>query len=167
MVDDTHDLILRIQALTREEVMEAALAFGDALDTGEELEGEAGRFVEAVEQAPLKHIEETEELARVLLLVAAGDEELAPTVRRILDGVGGKAFILGGLEIVALASLAVAALHIVISKGRTREKTTTTFKYGPDGKIIEGVVTKEQTFGISPNIGGIVTAVAGSVQRAL
>lgn len=160
MSDDTQNLITRINALTREEAMEAALALGDELNTDEELQGEVRRFVEEVEQAPLQYIEETEELARILLVAAADDNELAPTVRKILDAVGEKAFIFGGLEIIALAELVVAGLQIVISKGQTRNTNTTTFKFNPDGTIAEMVVREEQQFGISPGIGHLLADIA-------
>jgi len=162
MAEETPELITRIQALTREEAMEAALALAQELDTGEEPQGEARDFVQAVETAPLQHIEETEELARVLLVAAAADEDLEKTVREILDAIGAKAFILGGLEIVALAALAVAALHIVISKGRSHENKELTLKFGPKGEVTEMVVRKEVAYGISANLGGIVAGAAGS-----
>jgi len=161
MADETSELITRIQALTREEAMEAALALAEEVDTGEKPQGEGGRFVAAVEAAPLQHIEETEELARILLVAAAADEDLAATVREILDAVGNKAFILGGLEIVALAALAVAGLHVVISKGRSRKSKETTYEYGPNGEVTKMVVREEIRYDISANLGGIVAGAAG------
>lgn len=154
MAQDARELIVRIKALSREETMEAALALGAELDTGEEPQGEARRFVDEVEQAPLRHVEETEDLARVLLLAAAADDEYAPTVRRVLDAVGTKAFILGGLEIVALAALAVTALHIVVSKGRT-SRTTTRYECDDEGKPT-AVVVEEEKFGISGGAGAVL-----------
>ena len=134
MAEDTKDLVGRIQGLTREETMEAALALGAELGGDAEPPSEARGFLDQVEQAPLRHIDEGEELARVLLIAAAGDEEYAPTVRRIWDEVGQKVFILGGLEIVALVGLAVTALHIVVSKGRTSQSKTTTYEFDSEGK---------------------------------
>lgn len=162
MTEDIPDLITRIQALTREEAMEAALTLAKELDTGEEPHGEASRFVQAVKTAPLQHIEETEELARIILVAAAADEDLAPTVRETLDAIGTKAFIFGGLEIVALAALAVAALHVVISKGRSREKTELKLEFNEEGKVTKMVVRKDVGYDISADLGGIVAGAAGS-----
>jgi hypothetical protein len=161
MTEEVPELITRIQALTREEAMEAALALAEELDGGDEPQGEALRFVQAVKTAPLQHIEETEELARIILVAAAADGDLAPTVREILDAIGAKAFILGGLEIVALAALAVGALHVIISKGRKRQKKEITLKFGPNGEVTEMVIHEEVDYGISANLGGIVAAAAG------
>jgi hypothetical protein len=161
MAEETPELITRIQALTREEAMEAALALAQELEASEEPHGEAGRFVQAVKTAPLQHIEETEELARVLLVAAAADEDFAPTVREILDAIGTRAFILGGLEIVALAGLGVAALHILLSKGRTHENEELTLKFGPNGEVTEMVVRGEVGYGISADLGGVVAGAAG------
>jgi hypothetical protein len=161
MAENAQELVARIRALTREETMEAALALGAELDTGEQPQGEARRFLDEVEQGPLRHVHETEELARVLLVTAAADDQYAATVRRILDNLGSKALTLGGLEIVALAALAVTALHIVVSKGRTSHSKTTTFEYGPDGKLAKAVVAEGDRFGISPAVGKVLGAVAG------
>lgn len=162
MTQDISTLVDRIEALTREEVMEAGLALSQELDAGDVSDAEGRRFVESVESAPLQHIVEAEELARVLLLAAAADPELAPTVEEILDSVGGKAFILGGLEIVALAALAVAALHIVVSKGRKSDVVETTLHFGPDGRVTDLTVKKDRRFGISANIGKILASAAGA-----
>lgn len=162
MVEETPELISRIQALTREEAMEAALSLAQELETGEEPQGEARRFVQAVKTAPLQHIEQTEELARIILMAAAADEDLAPTVREILDAIGSKAFILGGLEIVALASLAVAALHILISKGRTRENKEVTLQFDQNGNVTKMVIHGTTDYGISADLKGIMAEAAGT-----
>ena len=160
MAEDTKELVARIQALSREEAMEAALALG------QELEGEAGAdtngFVEAVEAAPLRHIEQTEELARVTLVVAAADPGLAVTVSEILDNVGAKAFILGGAEIIALAALGVAALRVVLSRGRESESRTTTLKYDEQGNVTEVVIEEQTSYGVSTDLGAVV---AGAAQQ--
>jgi hypothetical protein len=82
-------------------------------------------------------------------------------VREILDAVGRRAFILGGLEIVALAALAVAALHVVISKGRRDRNKELTVKFGPNGEVTEMVFSEKETFGISADLGGIVAGAVG------
>jgi hypothetical protein len=162
MAEERPGLITRIQALTREEAMEAALALAQELETGEEPQGEARRFVQAVNTAPLQHVEEIEELARIILVAAAADEDLAPTVREILDAIGTKAFILGGLEIVALASLAVAALHIIISKGRTRENKELTLEFDQNGNVKKMVIHGTTDYGIRADLKGIVAQAAGA-----
>ena len=166
MTEEIPDLITRVQALTREEAMEAALALAQELQTGEELQGEARRFVQAVKEAPLQHIEETEELARITLVAAVADEDLAPTVSEILDAIGTRAFILGGLEIVALAALAVAALHIIISKGRTRVDNALTLEFDHDGNVTKMVIRETTNYEISADLKGIVAQAAGATPLA-
>lgn len=156
------DLVDRIQALTREEAMEAGLALGQLLDADEVAYDYGRQFVESVEEAPLQHIAEAEELARVLLLAAAADPELAPMVNEVLDAVGAKAFILGGVEIVALAALAVAALHIVVSKGKKSDSSEIAWQFGPDGSVTGLTMKKDTRFGISANIGKVVASAAGA-----
>jgi hypothetical protein len=158
---DAGSLSDRILRLTREETMEAALALSDELAGDASAPDSAKAFLEEVRDAPLRNLEVTEELARLVLQIAAADSELEPTVREVLDSVGTKAFILGGLEIVALAALAVAALHIIISKGRTADTEIITVKLGPDGQVAEVITSRNQTFGVSTRLGDLVSAVAG------
>ena len=162
MTEEIPELITRIQAFTREEAMEAALSLAQELQTGDVPQGEALRFVQAVRAAPLQHVEATEELARIILIAAATDEDLAPTVAEILGAIGAKAFILGGLEIVALAGLAVVALHIIISKGRTRESKDLTLEFDPHGNVTKMVVHQTTNYDIPADLKGIVAQAAGA-----
>lgn len=162
MSEGTDQLIARIESLSREEAMEAGLALGQELDPNQEADRAGQAFIDAVQAAPLKHIEQTEELARLVLVAAAADPRTADIVRDILDNVGSRAFILGGAEIVALAALAVAALHVVMSRGRQDESRTTTYKFDDQGRVTEMVVEETTTYGISADLGGVV---AGAVPQ--
>jgi hypothetical protein len=167
MADDITDLISRIRLLSREEAMEAGLALGEDLiesaDQSAPLTAASASFVASVEASPLEHIEDVEELARVMLVAAAADPEFGPVVGEILDAVGRKAFLLGGSEIVALAAVAVSALHVVISKGRRAVSKTTTLRFGPDGGVTEFVIEDKVEFGISSSgVADIVESAADS-----
>ena len=158
MTDETIELAHRILKLSREEALEAATALGRLLDAnGTEPPPGTVAFLNEVEDRPLAYTEEIEGLARVLLLEAAADPELSDDVEEILDATGRTAFIFGGAEIVALAGLAVIALHTILSKGRKREKRSK-YKLDESGRPIE-LVIEEVEYGLSPGVGGIVASV--------
>lgn len=105
---------------------------------------------------PLAHQDDVEDLAKVLLLTTA---EIEPAmVERALDGVGQRQIIFGGLELVAVAILAIGALHIIVSKGKSEESTTTRIEKDTDGK--EVVTTSTETrYAISDALGDMLRAI--------
>jgi hypothetical protein len=118
------ELLERLAELTRPEVLEAALAVGEQMGAGEASGEEAESFLAEVKDAPYAALEEVEQLARAALVAAASDPVGREVVREVVDRVGQKAFIFGGLEIVAVAVVGVALLQAVQAKGRTSEEET-------------------------------------------
>jgi hypothetical protein len=151
------DLTERIGVLTREEVLEAALAVGADVET-EEPEPEEQRFLASVEAEPFAAIAEVEELARLSLLLAAGDPELRPIVEEAVDAVGKKAFIFGGAEILIAGTLTLGLLHMLMSRGRLSEEQTEV-TYDEHGRPI--VRHRKVVYGVSSGITGVLKALAG------
>jgi hypothetical protein len=156
---DVQAVVARIQSLTREEAIEAALALEDEVEV-EAAAPPADEFVATVESAPFDHLPEAEELARVVLVLAALDPETGPKVEEIVDRVGDKAFIFGGAEIVALVGLAVLAIHLFQTKGKKSETETTQIVIAPDGT--QTIMHKTETiYGIDPAVGEVVAGAVG------
>lgn len=135
-----------ILELNREQVMEATRALRKPLESavasgGEPTgESEAGAgdaetmiatWLDDVNSSPESHIAEVEELARVILLWAAAQPQLSADVTEAVEGVGQRAFIFGGLEIVALAALGVYVFNSIQSHGIATTEEETEIK--PDG----------------------------------
>jgi hypothetical protein len=110
-------------------------------------------------RSPLEHLEDIEDLARVVLLIAATSDP--EEVSLALDGAGRRQLVLGGVELVALATLGLGALQVLVTKGRTREVTTETVRDRPDGDR-EVVKTTETTYGISSQLASLLRGVIGS-----
>src|SRR6201989_3029633 len=104
----------KILALNRAQVIEAATTFSNIITEGEP-DTASATVATTVQADPTAHIEEVEALFRIILLNAADNPEYAPIVADVIDGAGQKQFILGGLEIVALAVVGVAALKIILN----------------------------------------------------
>jgi hypothetical protein len=151
----TSELTRRILDADRDTVYEAAQLYAATLDP------DAGAVEpdHPVLQAPLEHLEDIEDLARVVLLVAATSDPEEVSVA--LDGAGRRQLVLGGVELVALATLGLGALQILVTKGRTREVTTETVREGAGGDR-EVVKTTETTYGISSQLASLLRGVIGS-----
>lgn len=116
------ELIEAINKLERDQALEAARFLCQAL-VGDEVADENIPELQAIVERPFFHLPDVESLARLTLLSAASSPEGAEEVRRAIEGVGRKQFILGGGEIVALAAIAVVALNISLRGGRGRVVT--------------------------------------------
>jgi hypothetical protein len=152
---DTEDLIQRILGADRETVYEAAQLYAATLEP--EFDGELPDH--PLLREPADHPGDVEDLARVLLLVAV--ESDPAEVALALDGAGRRQVVLGGAELVALAALGVGALHVLVSRGRTREVRTRQVREGADGER-EVVETIETTYGISGQLGSLLRGILGS-----
>lgn len=142
-------LVERVEGLTREEAIEAALALADevaATDTAGTAEA-ARSFAEQVEAAPYAHLPEIDNLARALLIATGSSDQWGPQTDEVIDGVGQKAFVFGATEIVALAALGVMALALVLSRGRSREKEK--IELHEDGKL---VYERETVYATGPKL---------------
>lgn len=159
MTDD--ELIQRIQDLTREEAMEAALALEDLLGgppAGEpELATEAQTFVVELEAEPFASVEDVEELARTALIVAGLDSSYRPAIEDILSRVGNKAFIFGGAEIVAAGIVAVRLVQVILTKGKHSEEGKTEISFDEKGgtRIVHSHKT---VYAAGPKLGGLLSS---------
>jgi len=95
----------------------------------------AERKLKIISDQPYQHLEEIEQMARLLLMEAATTGGYQGYVRSAVEGAGKKQVILGGMEIVALAAISLGALHVILSKGKTSERT---MKKNPRGKWEKG-----------------------------
>ena len=112
----------RINQLNRAQVIEAATTFSNIITEGQP--DPSSESLAAIVQAdPSAHLADADSLSRMILLNAADDASYAPIVSDVLDSVGQKQFILGGMEIVALAVVGVAALKIILNP--VKKKTST------------------------------------------
>jgi hypothetical protein len=148
-------LLARIDAATREEVLEAARFFSRKLAAGSpELAPTQALAADQFRQ-PFAHVEGLEKICRALLAAGARDPALASEVTRALDGAGRKQFILGGAEIVALAVVAVIALKVVITGGKGQTETKTRVVMHPDGRVDLSVEESERAITITGDLAAL------------
>jgi hypothetical protein len=147
-----------IEELPRDQALEAARFLAEAMDVTPG--GSDTKAVEPLTVQPFQNIEEIDQLARLLLLAAASDPELEGKVRQAIDGAGHKQFIFGGLEIVALAVLAITALHVVITKGKKSESEKIKIEEKPDGTTVT-TIDRKVTYGISAKLAGVLNSYFG------
>lgn len=154
----TDDLLEKVSGLTREEVLEAALAVGEQLGTKEVSGEESEGFLAEAEGQPYAVLEEVEQLARTALIAAALDPASREAVQEVVDRVGQKAFIFGGAEIVAAGIVALALLQAIQSKGRTSEEET--LEVGHDDRGRPYVKHRRKiTYGVSPRLGQLLSSI--------
>jgi hypothetical protein len=145
-------LIARIEALPPEQLVEAAQLLSMAMVDESTDETAARAATAAIAAAPYAHVREVEELARLVLRAAAEDPQYAPLVQKALEGAGRKQVILGGAEIVALATIGLLALQTIISKGKTRERQEEIVETDPKtGKSVLRV-KKDVQYGLGASI---------------
>jgi hypothetical protein len=151
------ELIDAIGKLERDQALEAARFLCQAL-VGDEVADESAPELEAIVERPFFYLPEVETLARLVLLSAAASPEGADEVRKAIDGVGRKQFILGGGEIVALAAIAVVALNISLRGGRGR--VVTQMKVTEvRGKPCVEIKQIDEPISISTEVAGILRSV--------
>lgn len=154
-------LIEAISDLTREQALEAAGFLGEqfAAESNSETPDaqDALAAVEPLTAQPFRNIEELEQLARLALTSAALTPGYEDAVREAIQGAGAKQFILGGPEIVALATLALGALQTIVSKGKVHEEETITFTQDDDGRpVVE--IRRQVKYGISRKLVEVLKA---------
>lgn len=64
---------------------------------------------------PLSHINEMDQFARLILINAAEKPEYEYLVQQAIANSGRKQLVLGGMEIIALAAIGLAALRIIVN----------------------------------------------------
>jgi hypothetical protein len=151
------ELIQQVQQLSRVQALEAAGFVADAITE----ESQPGISVESKLQSitdqPYQHIDEIEQIARLLLMQAATTEEYQGYVQSAVEGAGKKQIVLGGMEIVALAVISLGALHVVLSKGKTSAVTETEI-YEENGKKV-AKIKEEVKYGISDTLASILKSI--------
>lgn len=125
-------LLNQIQSLTRPQVLEAANSFANLI-TAELVDQETESIADMIKDNPARHLDEVEELSRILLINASEDDEYKELVKEVVDNVGKKQAVLGGTEIIALALIGVAALRIIKNPKKKEEITVKK----PDGSLVE------------------------------
>jgi hypothetical protein len=153
-----NELMEKVLSLSREEAIEAVLVLKEKLAIDE---SRGAELIETWTASPYQHIADIEDLARVTLLAYAADEKNALVVVEIVNGVGRKNFVFGGAEIVAVGAIALAALHIVLSDGKTAQKRTVKVTRDGDKETVE--ITDDVKYGISGVVSRLIEIVSGRV----
>jgi hypothetical protein len=158
MAEQDDPLVQKLLGMTRADVLEAALAFGDHLGV-EGAQGSAtDEFVAELEAEPHVAVEDVEQLARTALIAAALDEQTRESLAEILDRVGERAFIFGGAEIVAAGVIAIGLLQTALAKGRTGEEKTVEVRLDEHGQP-QMTIKCKTTFGLSARVGGVLSSI--------
>jgi hypothetical protein len=145
------DIIKQINDLTREESLEAAQYLALTILEGK-LAGEREKqFLQPFLEQPYANIEEIGQLARLLLLTAVLTDGYEEAVKSAIEGAGKKQLILGGTEIIALATIGLIALHTLLTRGKSGEDETIAIEE-KDGKTTISIKRKT-TYGISDSLG--------------
>lgn len=156
-----NELVNKIQNLSREETFEAVGFVGEyvTIDTsgGEKEQKSLNQLLEQ----PYANIEELEQLARLALISAALTPEYEEITRKAIEGAGQKHFVLGGAEIVALSVIALVALHVIVTKGKTGETEIMRLEE-KDGEIVAVEIRKEVTYGINTKLGSVLSSYFGA-----
>jgi hypothetical protein len=155
----TPNLMSEIDALSREHVIEAAGFVATSLGVTSSTSQDVAALLADWRDHPYKHLEQAEELARLVLSVGATDPELQPVVADALEGAGRKQVVFAGAEIVALAALALGALQVCLSRGKTFEEIAETNEVGPDGRK-RTTTTRTTKWGISSSLGSLLKGVS-------
>lgn len=153
------DLATRIEELTREEAIEAAGYLSESLGASAGKAVEERTALQPLTEQPYANLADIEGLARLLLLTAAADPDHEEAARKAVEGAGGKQFIFGGAEIVALSSLALYALQLILTKGKTGEETEITITESKGEKVVQ--VRKSVRYGISTKLADVLKGYFG------
>lgn len=149
-----NDLTKQIESLTFEEVLETAQHLALKISEGQPTGEREKQFLKPFLDQPYSNIEEIEQLSRLLLLAAATIEGYEEDVKSAIEGAGRKQLILGGTEIVALATMGLVALHTLLTKGKSGEDEAITIEE-KDGKTTISI-KRRTTYGISDSLGKIL-----------
>lgn len=100
--------------------------------------------------------EQIADLARVVLIACASKSP--DEVRAAIENSGRKAVF---LEIIGCGILALGALIVVVTKGRSKTTTTTTTEVDPDGGVTIRTSTETTYFSVGQALAPLVKAVIG------
>jgi hypothetical protein len=152
-------LVEEIGRLSRAEALEALGYLADALQVSDEPDLPRADLLGDWEEHPYEHLSEMEELARILLQCAALTPEIEGAARTAVAGVGRKQLVLGGLELVALAILALGVAQVLVSKGREREEVLE-IEEEENGRK-RRLTWRGTSFGISKELANVLRAAGG------
>jgi hypothetical protein len=148
----------KIESLTREQALEAASLLNHLI-----VEDNASSFssenLNKLLENPYQNVAKIEELCKVILICAYYTPEYKEDTELILDSVGKKNFILGGTEIVAISTIAVAALHIILTRGKKSHEETMVVDT-ENGKV-QSKTVKTEYYSFSDQIGSVIKDVFG------
>jgi Na+-transporting NADH:ubiquinone oxidoreductase subunit NqrA len=161
-VTQHQDLLKRINGASRDEVLEAARYFADHVAGGSADLKTAKALAQGLAKNPFAQVPALEELSRALLVAGANNPPLSAAVEDALDGAARKHFVLGGLEIVALACLAVTALRVVVAKGVGEEKHKESITIRPDGTVVVVVDKSKKAITITEDLAAIFRGLVGT-----
>ncbi|MEV0239391.1 hypothetical protein AB0I06_05550 [Streptomyces sp. NPDC050674] len=150
------EAIEAIRVHPRDRVLEAIGYLADSQGgdwTPPKLPAEVDELVQEMAEQPYAHLAEIEAVARVALTLASLDSDLSADVAAAIDGTGRKQVILGGAEIVTLATLAVVALYIVLTKGKAA--THTSVRIEVDGEHTSIVLDQQVKYGLPAQVAGL------------
>ncbi|MGB9178454.1 MAG: hypothetical protein WCB68_04330 [Pyrinomonadaceae bacterium] len=153
------DLTKSIETLTREEALEAAQNLALRISKDESPGDREEAVLKPLIEKPFENIQEIEQLARLVLLTAAANPENDEVVRSAIAGAGRKQFILGGAEIVVLATVGLFALNLLVTKGKASEHETIKIEEA-DGKTTI-TVENQVSYGISQSLGQVLKSYFG------
>lgn len=148
-------LLIKIRTIDDATALEAAQLLSVALDAEP-----ASDVASPVILSPLEHRREVAEMCRLLLTIAATDPQTRELAAESIAGAGRKHLVLGGMEIVALAALALGALQVCLSRGRQAEESVMTIERQADGTEVT-TIRKTVKYGLSSQIGQLVRSTLG------
>lgn len=149
-----NDLFKQIEDLTREEALEAAQHIALKISEGKSAGDREQQFLKPFLDQPYANIEEIEQLSRLVLLTAATNEDYEEDVKSAIRGAGRKQLILGGGEIIAIASISLVALHMLLTKGKSSEEEVFEIEE-KDGRTTI-TINRKTTYGISGSLGTMI-----------
>lgn len=162
MNDPTTILLGEIEALDDASVAEAAQLLSATLGA----DAPSDILDRDFKDHPIEHRANIVDLSRLLLMAAATDPDTQPLVSESIAGTGRKNLVLGGTELVVIAGLAVNALQICLSKGRTSKVEEITIEQREDGTSVASIRSKV-TYGVSARLATLIRAVIRSLGEGM
>lgn len=113
--------------------------------------------------APLAHQPELEELAKVLLLVVAADDQ--QSVSDAIAGAGHKQIVLGGGELIALAYVLVEGLRLIVARNKVREHVEIVVEHDKDGQEIVTTTKRTTQYGVSGPVASLLRQIISNGEQ--
>jgi hypothetical protein len=158
-----NDLVEKIDGLSREQALEAANFVADVIATEADTQAAEADIQQLLAGQPYQHIKEVEQLARLTLVAAALSPQYEDIVRKSIEASGQKQFILGGLEIVAIGVLALGAIQVLMSHGKTSEHKKIEIGEKDGNSYVK--IDETVTYGLPASLAKILGNIPGSGQK--